>query len=87
MKFVRDINTVGRKERIAAGVVSTVVGSALIVWQETSEGSAIEDSLLRVGVALVMGVVACVAYGRYQKAKAQDRKENSSGSLMDSVEE
>lgn len=78
MKWVRDINTVGRKERVAAGVVSTIVGGALIVWQETSEGASLEGSILRVGIATVMGIVACVVYSRYQKRKAEEQKLSAS---------
>lgn len=87
MKWIRDINTVGRKERIAAGIISTIVGGALIVWQETSEGASLDGSVLRVAISVGMAVIAVACYNQYLKRKAKQQKENSSALPRDTVEE
>ena len=73
--FIRDINTVGRKERIVAGIVSTGIGGALIIWQETSEGASLEGSVLRVAISAGLAIVAVKIYNQYVKRTKQAAKE------------
>jgi len=68
--FTRDLATVSRRERIAAGIVSTVVGGFFIVYMDIADGGSLEGAILRVIIATITGVAICTAYSKWKEFKA-----------------
>ena len=92
--FIRDITKVGKKERLAAGIVSTIVGGAFIIWQETSDGASLDGSILRVAISIVAAIVVVRIYNHWKEGRTKtkqntaNQKGNSfTGTIADEAED
>ena len=70
MKFVRDITKVSKRERIAAGIFSTIIGSGIILLSDWSMGEALNTSITDIIVTIVAGVVFLGVFRWISKRRA-----------------
>ena len=70
MKFVRDITKVSKRERMAAGIFSTIVGSGIILLSDWSMGEGLNTSITDIIVTIVAGVVFLGAFRWISKSRA-----------------
>lgn len=73
MKFIRDYTTIGKRERLAAGVVNTILSIAIILYVDSTMGTPLQTSVLNICITAIVGLAFLYGYGRLQK-RAEARK-------------
>jgi hypothetical protein len=66
-RWVRDLNSIGKRERMAVNLASLIVGVAIILIVDSLSGLSFGRSIFNIGVVLIVGVAMSMTYNILMK--------------------
>lgn len=67
MKLIRNYAEIGKRERLAAGIVNTIVSIVIILYIDSTMGTPLRTSIFNICITAIVGMAFLYVYGRLQQ--------------------